>query len=91
MLKLVTNFVNGKKLGVKAQGFTEGSREKLAEAPATFISVDNTRALDTMGELGHFKVVRKVVLPKLSKEFADGCAVEGEEVLEILTLRLEER
>ena len=64
MLKLVTNFVNGKKLGVKAQGFTEGSREKLAGAPATFISVDNTRALDTLGELGQFKVVRKVVLPK---------------------------
>ena len=36
-------------VGVNVNGLTEGSREKLAEALETFISVDNARALVTMG------------------------------------------
>ena len=43
-VELVTHSVKGNKLSVKDNCFTEGNREKLAEAFATFISVDNTRA-----------------------------------------------
>ena len=71
VLKLVTHLVNGNKFGVKAKGLTEGSREKLAEALATFISLDNARALVTMGDLGQYQEVHEVVLPKFSEEYQD--------------------
>ena len=38
---------------------------------ATFISVDNVRALVTVGELGQFKEVHEVVLPKVDKEYTE--------------------
>ena len=85
VLKLVTHLVKANKFVVKVKGFTEGSREKLAEAPATFVSVDTASV--TMGELGHCKGAHEVV-PKLSKEFKDVDVNEGEEVL---TLHPEER
>ena len=47
--KLATNLVKGNKFGVKVKGLTGDSREKPAEASATFISVDNTRAFVTSG------------------------------------------
>ena len=51
-LTLVTKLVKGKKFGVTVKGQTEGRREQLAEALATFISVDNARDLVTAGEVG---------------------------------------
>ena len=38
--KLVTYFVKDNKFGVKVEVLTEGSREQVAEASATLISVD---------------------------------------------------
>ena len=58
MKLVVTNQVDGNKLGVNVQGFTEDSRVKMAEASAIFTSVDNTRALVTMGGLGQHKEMR---------------------------------
>ena len=55
--------------------------ERLADALATFISVDNARALVTMAELALFKEVHKVTSPSLKKEvYTDAKVVEGEEV-----------
>ena len=67
---------------------TESCKGKMAEAPATFISVDNARALVTVGELVRYKEVHDIVLPNFYVEFTEVCAIEGEEVL---TLRFEER
>ena len=58
VLKLVTHLVTGDKFGVKAKDLTEESRKKLVEV-ATFISVDNTKAFVTMGELRQTKKCRK--------------------------------
>ena len=44
------------------------SKNRLAAALETFISVDNARALVTMGELAQFKEVHKIVLPTINKE-----------------------
>ena len=49
-----TNLVKGHKLGVAVEGFPESSKEELAEALTTFISVDTARALVTMDELARF-------------------------------------
>ena len=57
VLKLVTHLVTGDKFGVKAKDLAEDSREKLVEV-ATFISVDNTKAFVTMGELGQTEKCR---------------------------------
>ena len=46
VLKLIRNLVEGSNFGVE-DDLTESSKSKLAEALATFISVDNVRA--TMG------------------------------------------
>ena len=54
VLKLVTNLLKGNRFGVEVKGLTKG-REKLAEALATFISVNNT--LVTMVVLGQYKQV----------------------------------
>ena len=87
-LKLVTNSKH-KKLGVEVKGSPESSKERLAEALATFISVDNTRSLVTMGELAQFSEVHKVVLPSFDKEvYKHPRTTEGEEVL---TFRPEEQ
>ena len=51
-----------------SQGLTEGSRENLAEALATTISVDTTRALATMGGVGQQREVHDVVLSKIQRE-----------------------
>ena len=49
MLKLVTNLIKGDKLGVEVKNLTGGSKERLAEALASFISVHNARALVAIG------------------------------------------
>ena len=43
VMKLVTNFIKSSKLGVKVQGLTESSKNRLADVLQAFISVDNTR------------------------------------------------
>ena len=50
-LKLVSILMKGNKLGVEMKGLAESSKERLAEALATFISVDTAGALVAMGEL----------------------------------------
>ena len=66
-LALVTNLISkGNKLCVEVKGLTDSRKERPAEALATFTSVDNARALVTMGELARFKEVHKVVLPSFS-------------------------
>ena len=57
-LKLVQN---GNKLGVEVKGIPESSNHRLADAFATFISVDNAGGLVTMGELAQFKEVHTIV------------------------------
>ena len=59
----------------------------MAEVLATCISVDNTRALVTMGELGQYREVKEVVLPEFSGEYKDAMVIGGGG---ILTLRPEE-
>ena len=49
---LVTNLVRSNTFGENIKDPTEGSREKLAETSANFISVDSVVASVTMGELG---------------------------------------
>ena len=56
-------------------------RKQLAEALATFISVDNARARVTVGKLGRYKEVREIVLPKVDKEYTEACVIEGEDAL----------
>ena len=85
VLKFVSNLVKENKLGRTVKSLTEDSREKLAEAFATFTSVDNTRASVSMGELRQYKEVKEVVSPQLSEE---AMVIEGEEVP---TLRQGER
>ena len=65
-LKLVTYLTEGNKLAV-VQGFTESRKNRLAEARESFIAVDNTRALVTMGELAQFKEVHRIVPPNFNK------------------------
>ena len=60
-LKLVTSLLKGNKLGVVVKGPTESSKYRLTQALASFIAVDNARALVTVGELAQFKGCR--VLP----------------------------
>ena len=72
---LVTHLIKGTKLGVEVQDFTESIKERLAGALATFISVDNARALVTMGELAQFKDVHEVVSPSFNKEVYKDAAV----------------
>ena len=59
--------LKGKKLGVEAQGPTEGSNHRIAEALESFISVDNSRVWITMGELAQFKDVHIIVPPNFNK------------------------
>lgn len=47
----------------------------MAEVLATCISVDNTRASVTMGELGQYKEVKQVVLPEFSGEYKDAMVI----------------
>ena len=68
------------------KSLTASSKNGLPEALATFISVDNARALVTMGELGQFTEVRKSGLAEVRQEI-EACVIEGEDVL---TVRLEE-
>ena len=83
VLKLVTNLLKkGNRFGVEVKGLTEGSREKLAEALATVISVNNT--LVTMVDLGQFQEVHEVVLPNISEEYKGAMVIEEEEVLTLL-------
>ena len=63
---------------MEVKDLSEGSREKLAEASATIISVTNT--LVTMVELGQYKEVHQVVLPNISEEYKDAMVIEEEEV-----------
>ena len=56
----------------------------MAEVLATCISVDNTRALVTMGELGQYKEVKQVVVPEFSGAYKDAMVIGGGG---ILTLR----
>ena len=63
---------------MEVKGLTESSRRKLAEAQATFISVDNVRALVTLGELDRYKEVHEIVLPKFDKEYTEACVMERE-------------
>ena len=75
-LKLVQN---GNKLGVEVKGIPESSNHRLADAFATFISVDNAGALVTMGELAQFKEVHKIVFFNFYKEVRKNAKViEGE-------------
>ena len=46
-LKLVTTLIKGDRLGVEAESW----KERHAEALATFISLENARAFNTLGEL----------------------------------------
>ena len=68
----------------EVQSLTVSSKSKLTEVSATFISVADVRALVTMGELTRCKEVREKVLPKLDKEDAEACVIEG---CEVQTLR----
>ena len=70
-LKLIVNLVRGNKFGLEVRGLLESRKRQLADASATFISVDNVRASVTMVELWPFKEVHEVVLPKFSKEFTE--------------------
>ena len=58
----------GHKLGVEVKGVNESSKNRLAEALATFVSVDHVGALVTMGDLAQFQEVHTVVLPRFNKE-----------------------
>ena len=49
----------------------------MAEVSATCISVDNTRALVTMGELGQYKEVKQVVVPEFSGKCKDAMVIGG--------------
>ena len=84
-LRLVTNLVEGNKFWVEVKGLTESSKGK---AGGTFISVDNVRALVTLGERVRYKGVNEMVLPEFDKDHTESCVFEGEEVL---TFRPEER
>ena len=44
VLKLITNLMKGNNFGVGVKSLTASSKSRLAEALATFISVDNVRA-----------------------------------------------
>ena len=50
--------MKGNKLGVVVKGPTENSKYRLRQALASFIAVDNARALVTVGELAQFKGVQ---------------------------------
>ena len=45
---------------MEAKGLAEGSNHRITEGLESFISVDNARALVTMGELAQFKDVHKI-------------------------------
>ena len=85
VLKLITNLVEGNNFGVEVKGLSESSKSRLAEALATFISIDDVRALVTMGELGRGA---RDSFPTFDKKYTEACVIEG---AEILTLRLEKR
>ena len=89
VLKLVTNLVKENNFGVEVKGSAESSMGKLAKKSAgKLLSVDNVRALVTVGELERCKEVYEIVFPKFDKEHTEACVIEGEEVL---TLRPEDR
>ena len=52
---------------MEVKGLTERSRRKLAEALEIFISVNNVRALLTVGELGRCKEVHDMVLAEIQQ------------------------
>ena len=71
------------------KGPAQSNKEELAETLATFIAVDDSRTLVTMGALARFKEVHQVVFSKFNKEvFEHAEVIEGEEVM---TLRPEEQ
>ena len=74
-----------------AKGLFEGTSQKLVEALATFIAMENATNFVTMSELGQFLEVHEVVLPKSSEEFKDATIIEGEEVLTLSPGEQEER
>ena len=85
VLKLVTNLEKGNTFEVKCKGLTEDSREKLAEALATFISVDNTRAsVSPWVSSGTIKKCTKWSYKKISAVYKHAVVIEGEEVLTLL-------
>ena len=55
-------------LGLEVKGLIESSKERLAEALATFISVETARTLVCIGELAPFKEVHEVALTKLRQK-----------------------
>ena len=57
VLKLVTNLMKCNKLNVEVKGLTDTSKERLAEAMATFNSVDDASTLVTLDELTQFTEV----------------------------------
>ena len=81
---LVTNLVRRNKLGIEVKGLTENSR-KLAEPLATFISVDTSRAIVTMDELGQHTAVQEQVVHQFSEEYKDSTVIEEEKVLTFRT------
>ena len=77
--------MQGNTFGVKGKGLTEDSREKLAEALATFISVDNTRAsVSPWVSSGTIKKCTKLSYKKISAAYKHAVVIEGEEVLTLL-------
>ena len=60
---------------LSSRGQTKRSKSRLA----TFISGDNARALDTMGELSKLKTCTRWSCGKFDKEYTEACGIEGEE------------
>ena len=78
---------NGTKLGVEVKGILESSNHRLADAFATFISVDHAGALVTTGELAQFKEVHTIVFSNFHTEVfhtevrKNAEVIEGEEAM----------
>ena len=88
VLIVITHLIEGNSFGPRIQSLTKSSKRRLAEALATFISVDIAGALVTMGEVVSYKEVHEIVSPKFDKQYTEACVIEGED---IPTLRSEQR
>ena len=87
VLKLIVSLAKTNSLGVEVKRLTDSSKEKLAEARTTFISVDKVRTLVKMGELVRYKEAHEMVFRTFDKKYTEAYVIEGEEVL---TVRPEE-
>ena len=79
---LVTILVRSNTFGENIKDPTDGSREKLAETSANFISVDSVVASVTDGRARRsIEKYMKRCCQKFGEEYKDANVIEGEEVL----------